>query len=335
MPISDLFIARRMQSDIIEWTLFDAFKLNYGYGIEISENGMIVKIANDDELKVVGANFSTARRQNLNGVNVTCGLVIAYPERFTYVDDPTNNHVDVFTKGSINLGHHLLQTLNIRLFFFIFYIHKKDAIQDFTIFSCQMYQTDSYGWPRNGTMGLFDGAIGLFQKKKIQMTSHGVNMRAERLKYVEFAGDIFTPRLSSLSFFLSSSKRSNLSEFHLEFQNAINISAATAIGSCEYFRAATCHRCVDLYFHFIAGYFCHNVISIDASSAQANVDISGRCCHIHLGRSLSTRHTLTHTNDIRPICCRNDIPCDIGTVHIVFGKYRCTFTESKQLYHQY
>lgn len=77
-----------------------------------------------------------------------------------------------------------------------------------------MYQTDSYGWPRNGTMGLFDGAVGLFQKKKIQMTSHGVNMRAERLKYVEFAGDIFTPRLSV---FLSFPKRSNLSEFYLEF----------------------------------------------------------------------------------------------------------------------
>lgn len=40
-----------------------------------------------------------------------------------------------------------------------------------------MYQTDSYGWPRNGT--LFDGAIGLFQKKKIQMTTHGVNISTE------------------------------------------------------------------------------------------------------------------------------------------------------------
>lgn len=64
-----------------------------------------------------------------------------------------------------------------------------------------MRQADSYGWPRNGTLGLFDGAVGLFQKKKIQMTTHGVNMRAERLKYVEFAGDIFTPRSKILFFF--------------------------------------------------------------------------------------------------------------------------------------
>lgn len=57
-----------------------------------------------------------------------------------------------------------------------------------------MIQTDSYGWPQNGSFGIFDGAIGLFQKKKIQMTSHGINMRPERLKFAEFAGDIFTPR---------------------------------------------------------------------------------------------------------------------------------------------
>lgn len=113
MPISELFIAKRMPNDeIIEWTLFDAYKLNYGYNIEISENGAILQFQND--LRVIAANFSTARRQNLKGVNVTCGLVIAYPEKFTYVDDPVNNHVDVFTKASINLGNHLQQTLNIR-----------------------------------------------------------------------------------------------------------------------------------------------------------------------------------------------------------------------------
>lgn len=67
-----------------------------------------------------------------------------------------------------------------------------------------MVQTDSYGWPRNGSFGIFDGAVGLFQKKKIQMTTHGVNMRPERLKFVEFAGDIFTPRfLFSLIIFFS------------------------------------------------------------------------------------------------------------------------------------
>lgn len=62
---------------------------------------------------------------------------------------------------------------------------------DIFYISCQMVQTDSYGWPKNGS---FDGVVGLFQRNKIQMTIHGANMRAERLQYTEFAGDIFTPR---------------------------------------------------------------------------------------------------------------------------------------------
>lgn len=41
-------------------------------------------------------------------------LKIAYPEKFTYVDDLANNHVDVFTKASINLGNNLRENLNIR-----------------------------------------------------------------------------------------------------------------------------------------------------------------------------------------------------------------------------
>lgn len=52
--------------------------------------------------------------------------------------------------------------------------------------------TDSYGWPTNDT---FDGIMGLFQNKQIQMCVHGVHMREERLLYAEFTGDLFTPRL--------------------------------------------------------------------------------------------------------------------------------------------
>lgn len=135
MPISDLFIAKRSSNDQwLQWQLFDAYKLNYGYNIVVSSNGFIT--TKNDSLEVIDANFSSTRRQNLNGVNVTCGLMvnditwlsfgffyillinfvlkIAYPEKFTYVDDLANNHVDVFTKASINLGNNLRENLNIR-----------------------------------------------------------------------------------------------------------------------------------------------------------------------------------------------------------------------------
>lgn len=74
MPISDVFIAKKYQTDKVQWKFFDIYKLNYGYDSEISENGMLVSGAVDNDL--VGMNFSSARRQNLQGVNVTCGLVV-------------------------------------------------------------------------------------------------------------------------------------------------------------------------------------------------------------------------------------------------------------------
>ncbi|XP_055300052.1 glutamate receptor ionotropic, kainate 2-like [Sitodiplosis mosellana] len=170
MPISDLFIAQRYHNnDTIQWKLFDAYKLNYGYDIEITENGVIEAITNMNGLIVSAANFSYTRRQNLKGINITCGLVMEYPERLTSFDNPSDTHVDVFTKGSINLGRNLRENMN---------------------FSCLMHLA-KMGWSENDT---FDGITSLFQKNQIQMTMHGVIMRSEQLLYAEFAGDIFTPR---------------------------------------------------------------------------------------------------------------------------------------------
>lgn len=76
MPMSDVFIATRYQNDSIKWQLFDAYKLNDAYDIEMTENGVIEAITNSDDLIVTGANFSSTRRQNLKGVNITCGLVV-------------------------------------------------------------------------------------------------------------------------------------------------------------------------------------------------------------------------------------------------------------------
>lgn len=53
---------------------------------------------------------------------------------------------------------------------------------------CKLLQVDSFGWLFNGT---FNGAMGLFQQDKIDLLGHATIMRIERLKYVEFTGDIF------------------------------------------------------------------------------------------------------------------------------------------------
>lgn len=74
--MSDLFIARRYQTDSMKWQLYDAYKLNDEYDIEITANGVIEAIPNSDDLIVIGTNFSPTRRQNLKGVNINCGLVV-------------------------------------------------------------------------------------------------------------------------------------------------------------------------------------------------------------------------------------------------------------------
>lgn len=66
------------------------------------------------------------------------------------------------------------------------------------VISCNVLQTNSYGWPQNITSDAsdtnYDGMVGLFQQKKIQMGFNGINMRPELLTFFEFAGDLFTPR---------------------------------------------------------------------------------------------------------------------------------------------
>lgn len=57
--------------------------------------------------------------------------------------------------------------------------------------SCNIIQMDNFGWLVNGS---FNGGIGLFQDKRIDMMSHGIIMRPDRIGTVEFTHDIFAVR---------------------------------------------------------------------------------------------------------------------------------------------
>lgn len=83
------------------------------------------------------------------------------------MDNYLNDHIDIFTKATWPVVQILYENLNM---------------------TCEVMQTDSYGWLKNGT---FDGVMGLFQKKKIDVLSHGTNMRVDRLAYIEFTAEIF------------------------------------------------------------------------------------------------------------------------------------------------
>lgn len=54
--------------------------------------------------------------------------------------------------------------------------------------SCDIIQTDNYGWLHNGT---FNGAIGLFETKRIKALAYGTIMLPERLAICDFTGEVF------------------------------------------------------------------------------------------------------------------------------------------------
>lgn len=75
LPISEVFIAKRIKFDPSEWILFDAYRLNKGLNMEINENGFISSSKYGQSLEIE-ANFLSSRRHNLKGVQVNCGLVV-------------------------------------------------------------------------------------------------------------------------------------------------------------------------------------------------------------------------------------------------------------------
>lgn len=91
----------------------------------------------------------------------------AYPEQLTYMDDPARDHIDIVTKTTIPVGLILHEDLNM---------------------TCDIIQTDNYGWLHNGT---FNGAMGLFQTNRIKLMLHGTIMLQERLLVTEFTAEIF------------------------------------------------------------------------------------------------------------------------------------------------
>lgn len=83
------------------------------------------------------------------------------------MNDPVRDHIDVVTKATIPIGLILYEDLNM---------------------SCDIVQTDSFGWLHNGT---FNGAMGLFERQRIKSMLHGMVMLAERLRVSEFTAEIY------------------------------------------------------------------------------------------------------------------------------------------------
>ncbi|XP_031620817.1 glutamate receptor ionotropic, delta-2-like isoform X2 [Contarinia nasturtii] len=182
LPISEAMFAKRFRNisdPAIDWILFDIYKIAPHFPLEVSIYGhvfnknTIINVNADNKMtktqwiQVTDKFTSKSNRDDLMGLQLKCGLVIAYPERYTYLEDPKVENVDIFTKGTASVAANMRENLNM---------------------SCDIIQMDSYGWNINGT---FNGVMGLFQQKRIQMLSHATIMREDRLAAVEFTGEVF------------------------------------------------------------------------------------------------------------------------------------------------
>lgn len=97
-PLSDIFIAKRMQLDPMQWLLFDAYKIDYTYDIEIFQNG-IIEATENNALILNGTNFLAKRRMNLRNVHIPCGLVVTVNFLFCF---------NVFSFYDQNYSSHLM-----------------------------------------------------------------------------------------------------------------------------------------------------------------------------------------------------------------------------------
>lgn len=83
-----------------------------------------------------------------------------------------------------------------------------------------------------------------------------------------------------------------------KFQDAINISSATVVCSCEYIYFATWIGCLDLHFYIIRSRLFHYALAFEASDFESNVNINARCGNVYFGCNLSTRHSPKYYNNI-------------------------------------
>lgn len=59
----------------MHWLLFDMYRIDHDYDLEVFPNGLMNSNANG-ALKLIGADFLAYRRKNLKGLSIPCGLVV-------------------------------------------------------------------------------------------------------------------------------------------------------------------------------------------------------------------------------------------------------------------
>lgn len=61
----------------MQWLLFDAYRVDNDYDIEITQNGKI-ELSMNNTLLLSDINLLAMRRKNLKGLSIPCGLVVIF-----------------------------------------------------------------------------------------------------------------------------------------------------------------------------------------------------------------------------------------------------------------
>ncbi|XP_067647955.1 ionotropic receptor 75a [Eurosta solidaginis] len=110
-------------------------------------------------------------RQNLEGITFKTGLVIAFPDLFTNIEDVSLRHIDTISKVNNRLTIELANRLNIHF---------------------NTHQVDNYGWHQPN--GSFDGLMGRFQRYELDFAQNAIFMRLDRIALVDFVAETFRIR---------------------------------------------------------------------------------------------------------------------------------------------
>ncbi|XP_004530615.1 uncharacterized protein LOC101453881 [Ceratitis capitata] len=110
-------------------------------------------------------------RQNLEGITFKTGLVIAFPDLFTNIEDISLRHIDTISKVNNRLTIELANRLNLHF---------------------NTHQVDNYGWHQPN--GSFDGLMGRFQRYELDFGQMAIFMRLDRIALVDFVAETFRIR---------------------------------------------------------------------------------------------------------------------------------------------
>lgn len=87
LPISEVIFAKKLNSDIIQWQLFDLYKIASDFPLKVLPFGTLeistvdgneceAEIPSESILKVTARVTTGSRRKDLEGLKIPCGLVV-------------------------------------------------------------------------------------------------------------------------------------------------------------------------------------------------------------------------------------------------------------------